>query len=336
MPLDVERDRRKTGLKPLALKKLNAFELQIRRKLCVTSQLPSVTLGERTVTITIVHPPLPRQNGIVVRANVNGHLVAVRLDWSLIRHATGDALELVGESDAALLLEDHLAGWFDAFEQATGLSIRLDAICEVGKLSAITPIGLKFESNGFEVVVEMWANSDAIDALAGAMVPRPEASVDNVAIGLACCLFEKGMPRKTLSQLQVGAGLFLGPQSDTARLIVENQLFAPVERKGSSLTLQAELTPIPPLGDRLMSENPDADKSVKYDDIEIRIQIRAGEALITLADLRKLVPGSVISLPGYDGGAVDLLVNDQRIGRGALVEVPGGRAVEITELFSNG
>ncbi len=271
----------------------------------------------------------------MIRAKVDGNLVAVRADWGLLRQVTGDSLDLVTAEDSALLLEDHLAPWFDAVEQASGLSIELDAVCDIGKLAAIRPIGLKLTTGEHQAVLEFWANADAVSAIQATAVPATQDH-DPIAISLSCMIFETSMLTRDLANLKVGSGVFLGPQTEAAVLQVETQFSAPVMRSDTTLTLQSDFSPIPTTGGRPMAGATDPGSPKTYDDLEVRIQIRAGEALITLADLRKLSTGSILTLPGYDGGYVDLLVNDQRIGRGILVEVPGGRAVEITELFANG
>jgi len=77
-------------------------------------------------------------------------------------------------------------------------------------------------------------------------------------------------------------------------------------------------------------------RPVFSDDLDVRVSVRAGEALITLGDLKKLGAGSILPMSQSDGDGVDLVVNGRRIGTGQLVRVGGAQAVEIKELFSDG
>jgi len=336
MALDAETNR--SGIRPKLLKfrKLDPYELQVRSHLCLAASLPPITVNDDTLIVSVVNTPAPKTDDIVVRAKVNGHLVAVRVGWTQIRQATGNNLELLGNEDAALLLEDYLAPWFDAAEQASGLSLQLDSICEIGKLAALRPIGLQFSIAQNTTTLELWANPDAVAAIKAALVPTQTDQSGRIAVSMAEIVFERRMVLGDLDRLEVGAGIYLGAETNSAMMTIENQFSAPVKRDGDKLTLTASFSKNSPIGKRPMTETAAPEANTDFDNLEVRLQVRAGEALIALADLKTLAPGAVLSLPGYDGGSVDLLVNDQKIGRGNLVEVPGGRAVEITELFSNG
>jgi len=85
-----------------------------------------------------------------------------------------------------------------------------------------------------------------------------------------------------------------------------------------------------------MASELDAGQAGSMDDLDVRISVRAGEALMTLGDLRKLGPGTILPMTEPETDHVDLVVNGKRIGTGQLVTVGGTRAVEIKDLFGDG
>lgn len=71
-------------------------------------------------------------------------------------------------------------------------------------------------------------------------------------------------------------------------------------------------------------------------DLELRLSIRLGETLISVADLREAGPGTMLMLDRPDGALVDIVANGQTIGTGEIINVSGQRAVEIRTLFGDG
>ena len=72
------------------------------------------------------------------------------------------------------------------------------------------------------------------------------------------------------------------------------------------------------------------------DALEMRLSFRLGETLVTLAELKSLAPGAVVTLDRPDGALVDILANGRKIGTGEVIAVAGQRAVEIRSLFADG
>ncbi|WP_166461901.1 FliM/FliN family flagellar motor switch protein [Paracoccus alkanivorans] len=72
-----------------------------------------------------------------------------------------------------------------------------------------------------------------------------------------------------------------------------------------------------------------------FDALEIRLSFRLGERLMSLAELRRAGPGTIVTLDRPDGAMVDIVANGQLIGTGEVISVAGQRAVEIRSLFSN-
>lgn len=72
------------------------------------------------------------------------------------------------------------------------------------------------------------------------------------------------------------------------------------------------------------------------DALQVRLSVRLGETLVSVADLRQSGPGTVITLDRPDGAPLDLVVNGQIIGTGQIITVAGHKAVEIHSLFGDG
>ncbi|WP_435167734.1 FliM/FliN family flagellar motor switch protein [Falsirhodobacter sp. 1013] len=73
-----------------------------------------------------------------------------------------------------------------------------------------------------------------------------------------------------------------------------------------------------------------------FDALNIRLTFHVGDAMVTLADLRKMGPGMVVPLDRPTPTTVDILVNDRRIGTGNIVCLDGKTGIEIRTLFQNG
>ncbi|AGT08877.1 FliM/FliN family flagellar motor switch protein [Paracoccus aminophilus] len=74
-------------------------------------------------------------------------------------------------------------------------------------------------------------------------------------------------------------------------------------------------------------------ESESLDALEMRLSFRLGETLMTLAELRRAGPGTIVTLDRPDGALVEILANGQLIGTGEVIAVAGQRAVEIRSLF---
>ncbi|WBU57185.1 FliM/FliN family flagellar motor switch protein [Paracoccus sediminicola] len=80
---------------------------------------------------------------------------------------------------------------------------------------------------------------------------------------------------------------------------------------------------------------PEPEQPSTLDAVEMRLSFRLGETLMSVADLRKAGPGTVVTLDRPDGAVVDILANGQLIGTGEVIAVAGQRAVEIRSLFGD-
>jgi len=69
-------------------------------------------------------------------------------------------------------------------------------------------------------------------------------------------------------------------------------------------------------------------------DIELPVMVRMGQTEMSLGDLLKLTPGSILELHRAADAPVELLVNGKQIAKGEVVVVDGNFAFRITEIES--
>ena len=69
-------------------------------------------------------------------------------------------------------------------------------------------------------------------------------------------------------------------------------------------------------------------------DIELEASVELGRASLSIEDVLRLVPGSVVHLNRMLGEPVDLLVGDRLIARGEVVVVDDTFGLRITEMVS--
>jgi type III secretion protein Q len=72
------------------------------------------------------------------------------------------------------------------------------------------------------------------------------------------------------------------------------------------------------------------------DRIPVQVVLQAGRLEMSLDELDRLAPGSILPLDRSVDEALDIVVNGKRIGRGGLVKVGEVLAVRVTRLSTNG
>ena len=79
-------------------------------------------------------------------------------------------------------------------------------------------------------------------------------------------------------------------------------------------------------------EEPLAESAQLLSDVTVAMVVELGRVNVTAADVVGLRPGQVIELARAPGDAVDLVVDNKRIGQGELVEIEGELGVRILSL----
>jgi flagellar motor switch protein FliN/FliY len=66
-------------------------------------------------------------------------------------------------------------------------------------------------------------------------------------------------------------------------------------------------------------------------DVNVRLSLEIGRTQITIGDLLKLAPGSVVEFDRPAGDSLDVLVNDRLVAHGEVVMVNDRYGVRFTE-----
>jgi flagellar motor switch protein FliN/FliY len=91
--------------------------------------------------------------------------------------------------------------------------------------------------------------------------------------------------------------------------------------ESGSATLQAADAGFTPMLRRLM-------------DLELPLAVTLGRAVLSIEDILKLTPGSLIELDRNVGEYVDLMVQGTIVARGEIVSVKGNYGIRIKEIIS--
>ena len=277
---------------------------------------------------------------VLLSLTIDGHPAALALDWGLARRLAGEPLEGADPQDAALLLEEGMADWLDAGEAAAGLGVRFTALGSNEEAAgwlrrALLVQGKAPRGNLVRQRVPLALSPGAATALASRLVvastPEPPESL------LLRVSLEREARRLTAEEirsLRPGDAVTLGPDAG-ARLVVEGTLAASATPLPQGVRLDGPLRPIAK-EDTPMQDAPETGEggpdAATVDSIELRVAFRAGERLMTVAELKALAPGAIVDLAAPPDAEVEIVVNGRVIGRGELIEVAGRRAVQVRSL----
>jgi len=81
----------------------------------------------------------------------------------------------------------------------------------------------------------------------------------------------------------------------------------------------------------LMSED---QKLKTIDNIEVKLSVEAGSAMITIRDLLKLNEGSVVELDRLAGEHLDVRINDTLVLKGEIVTIAETLCIRVTDVVS--
>ena len=316
--------------------------------------------------VQIVGPSSLPADGAWLALSVNGHQARIALSWGAARRVAGVSLENASETDCALLLEEAMSDWLDAVESQTGLALRYNGLQRGAKdLPSLLPISVRAEirAEGHAAPLRLNLPVDLSPAAAAALVPalqklRKPPSPDHLLLRVAVEVDSMRLTLAEMKSLRPGDALVLDDLPDTGRVLVESQFAAlakPNRAAGPhSWVLETGFTPRNPEAstseapashfDRVSMTSSDTPPSPNearpettqidgFDAMELRLSFRLGETLMTLADLRRTGPGTIITLDRPDGALVDIVINGQIVGSGEIIAVAGQRAIEIRSLL---
>ncbi len=122
-----------------------------------------------------------------------------------------------------------------------------------------------------------------------------------------------------------------------ARLVVADSWLAEVARTGDAWQLTQAPHPAA-MGEKdwLMAEEEGGTGAARPEDIPVVLAFEVGRTEVTVGDISRLGPGSILELGRGPAELVEIQANGRRIGRGELVEIDGAVGVRIVRLFDAG
>lgn len=80
---------------------------------------------------------------------------------------------------------------------------------------------------------------------------------------------------------------------------------------------------------------PSAQDASDLDDLPVRLVFEVGRLELSLGEIRRLAPGTVLPLARPIEGALDIVANGRRIGRGTIVKIGDSIGVRVMRLLDN-
>ena len=310
---------------PLSLRELSQQDARTRGRLCGRG------LALNDLTLGFCGTPLPDPEAPWLSFSVNGSPCYFQANWGQLRRFVGIPLEGLEASDIALVLEDKASDQLEEFERKTGLSVRVTGVGTESSFGDVS-LGVKLQDTAFALAL----SDEAITALSQAIPRKKNTLPDDLPMALRVELGELLLGAGDLRGLQKGDAFAWGEDPEKVRVLAQDTHCAKAAWVEDGLELFGGFQRISQGEELGMTSEIDAPQADSLDDLDVRISVRAGEALMTLGDLKKLGSGSILPLGRAEGDLVDLVVNGRRIGIGQLVSVGGDRCVEIKDLFGDG
>jgi type III secretion protein Q len=263
-------------------------------------------------------------------------------------------LDGLNAHECALLLELAVADALSVLETSLGSRLSIDAVCatadpESGTVSL--PFSLAIDGLAPAAAELRLPPSHAVrlaqrlDRGASAARPLQAGNRGEEELPVAVCL------RVAAAMCSVGEIATLSPgdivmaddvrlQSQTAVAVIAEHLVAPVRLKEAGAQIAAAPVRIRgSLWEWSMESEADRQADVTQktglDDIPVKLLFELGRVELTLAEIRKLAPGSLIAMPRPIDDSVEIVTNGRRIGRGSLVQIGSNVGVRITRLFQD-
>lgn len=280
-------------------------------------------------------------------------------DASVRLHLPTQALQILGVPVAldlqtlpgAMLLELALLSLIEPLEHLTGQTLHLiDRADSAHAVLAAQPCPLhlatRVELGGSSMPVTLHLSAKAGEQIAQWLdqhaSPAPHTLTD-LRLWLAVEAGEAELSVGELYSLNPGDVVMLDPwPTAQVRLAVNQRLYARAGQDGTTLKLLE--TPMcvnfpkefPVSEAPTMNEAPDG-RSLDscLDELPLKLVCQAGSVELTLAQLRELGEGSLLSFTEQRQDSVDLMVNGRRVGQGQLVKIGPGLGVRVLSIATS-
>lgn len=281
-------------------------------------------------------------------------------DASAIRlHLPMQALDVLGLPVAldlqtlpgAMLLELALLSLIEPLEHLTGQSIRfIDRTDPARTVLAAQPcplhLAIRVQLDGSFLPVVLHLSARAGEQVAQWLdqhaAPAPHA-LTGLRLWLAVETGEAELSLGELCSLNPGdvVMLDLWPTAQV-RLVVNHCLYARAGQDGTTLKLLETLMRVDFPKEFSVSEAPTMSEVPDgrgldscLDQLPLKMVCQAGSVELTLAQLRELGEGSLLSFTEQRQDSVDLMVNGRRVGQGQLVRIGPGLGVRVLSIATS-
>jgi type III secretion protein Q len=241
--------------------------------------------------------------------------------------------ELVASS-----LEAALEPWLARLEQVSGARITMQHVASAAPdRPAASRLAFRLSGSGIDTLLTVEPGK----GLSIASPPRVAwTEGDELGARLPIIIAEVSIRLRDLTGLETGDVVLLEGVAPPA----VSQVYLPIS---PSLSIVAALEGQTIIVDRLgktMSMTETSNEETPGDppaallppdtieDLSLKVVFDLGEIELTLAELRRLVPGQTMDLARPPGHTVRMSVNGRRIGAGEIVEIEGRLGVRISEL----
>lgn len=281
-------------------------------------------------------------------------------DASAIRlHLPTQALHVLGVPVAldlqtlpgAMLLELALLSLIEPLEHLTGQTIRfIDRADPAHAVLAAQPCPLHLAArvalDGSSMPVVLHLSVKAGEQIAQWLdqhAPPAFHALTGLRLWLAVKAGEAELSISELCSLNPGDVVMLDPwPTAQVRLVVNHRLYARAAQHGTTLKLletpmcinfpkEFSVSQAPTMSEAPHGQSLDS----CLDELPLKMVCQAGSVELTLAQLRELGEGSLLSFTEQRHDSVDLMVNGRRIGQGQLVRIGPGLGVRVLSIATS-
>jgi type III secretion protein Q len=244
-----------------------------------------------------------------------------------------------------LLLEAALLPALSQLEQASGRDIVIGGLCAAASGAGPDALRLRLENDGHAWQLHLRGAPDSITALLTLWPVTPRV-MEDLAVPAALRIGATRLPLAVLRSLRVDDKILLqiGDGIGGTLVLAESWLAAAQQDKAGIWRLTEAPRPARGAGEAertmLMHKSIDDETAsaaiTDPDQLPLQLTFEIGRLEITLAELRRLGPGSVLELGRSTSELVRISAQGQPVGQGRLVDVDGAAGVQVVRLFDNG
>ncbi|WP_407866465.1 type III secretion system cytoplasmic ring protein SctQ [Phyllobacterium phragmitis] len=256
----------------------------------------------------------------------------------------GKAASGLSPASLALLTEHALANMLEKIEGDIGQPIHIESS---GKPeAALIKTAWQVMSGDVSAIVELHLPIGALDILAiylpRVSPPAQNAIRDDIPMTLRLSAGRQSLTSGELASLRPGDIVLIDEaRENEAEALLANRYAARAVKGPDGYSAASPWRKSNQNQGTIMetksrsSGKPQAD-NINLDDLPVEIVFEIGRRELSLGEIRQLGEGSLLlTAPGIDG-AVDILVNGRRIGKGDLVKIGEGLGVRVVRIAENG